>query len=129
MKIFQSLIKRGLNVKTGISPIINVSDIVLDIGKPITGNGSLIRRDSKPYSFFNFENLKCKNAVIGYEFSGYKTRRELIGELRHQNEASQKRLNEETLKIEEREIDILTLIAGGNLNDMMFSELNINSYT
>ncbi len=128
MKILQSLINRGLNIITGISPEIRVTDIETDTGKRITGNGSTIRRDTKPWSFFNIENMKEGNKVTSYVFSGYKTRRELIGEVRHQNESSQKRVGDEQSKIEDRERQIEILISGGRLDQIMFSEEDTRTY-
>ncbi len=128
MKILQSLINRGLNIITGVSSEIRVIDIEADTGKRITGNGSTIRRDTKPWSFFNIENIKERNKVVSYVFSGYKTRRELIGEVRHQNESSQKRVTDEQLKITDRENQIETLISGGRLDQIMFSERDTRPY-
>ena len=51
MKLLRILSKLGLNLKTGISETIEVSEIEDMYHKKITGNGSIIRRDVKPWVF------------------------------------------------------------------------------
>ena len=76
----------------------------------------------------NLENVKDTNRVRGYIFRGYKTRRELIGELSDQNQSSKKRIMEEENKITEREAEKKALSSSGRLDDMMYGYSDIRSY-
>ncbi len=128
MKILNAFIEKGLNPQEGTSEIISVAEIEILTNKRLTGNGSIVRRDTKPWSLFNLENIKESGSVIGYKFHGYKTRRELIGELRHQNESSQRRRVLEHEKIEERENKIRELTSQGRLDEAVFSIADIERY-
>ena len=121
MKLLRILNSLGLNLFTGVSKPISIDDIEDMSGKRITGNGSTIRRDNKPWLFFNFENIKNGNKIEAIRFDGYKTRRELIGELDSQIKSSSKRITLEKAKIDDREVEKHSLVAGGKLSDIMYS--------
>jgi len=129
MKILKACETLGLNLDDGISSsVIDIKDIERLTGIRINGNGSKIRRDNKPWEFFNIENIKDKNSIVGFDFSGYKTRRELIGELDTQIKSSKKRIINEESKVIERENDKVNLSKTGKLSDLMYSKKDTVSY-
>ena len=128
MKMLSIMKKLGLNLTNGVSCLIKVEDIEKLSGKRIVGNGSTIRRDIKPWSFFNMEINKSKSSVIGFTFDGYKTRRELIGELDHQIKSSKKRIVLEESKSKEREDEKYKLSSSGSLSDKMYSYSDVKKY-
>ena len=128
MRALKAMEALGLDLVTGISPFIPVEEVERLTGKRITGNGSTIRRDNKPWSYFVMEINKLRNSVHGFTFHGYKTRRELIGELDNQNNSSEKRMKLEALKIEERTQEKVILNAAGNLSATIYSKTDVVLY-
>ncbi len=92
----------GLDLNSGKSVFISVEDIEEATGKRITGNGSTIRRDVKPYSYFEFENVKIKNKVVGYKFKGYLNKDSEMERLLSQISTTKKRYLLEESKIIQR---------------------------
>lgn len=125
LRVFESL---GLNLDTGTSDAIRVQDVERESGKRLTGNGSIVRRDVMPWEAFNLENIRNKQKVWGYKFHGYKTVREVIGELKDQNESSKKRIDKELAKIDERNEIIKQLTNRGNLNTKYYTRKDIEKY-
>lgn len=121
--ILQSFEELGLNLDTGVSPIIPLSDVVERVGKPLTGNGSVVRRDNKPWSFFSMENIKDGGRVVAYKFNGYMTVEEEVDKLLDQIAKTKERARAEEAKNRKR-IDILQQLHSEG-NNFLYSKEDI----
>ena len=108
--LLQACVTLGLEPATGFSPFICVLKLENITGKRLTGNGSTIRRDQKPWLFFAMENVKQSNKIVGYKFNGYQTVHDEKVKLQSQLLQTQKRAKAEAAKVTSRlaEMDDLT---------------------
>lgn len=111
-KYLKGFTKLGLDIKTGYSPVITLESIENETNTKLTGNGSIIRRDSKPWCYFNMENIKGQaNSVYAYKFNGYLTKHQERQLLLDQIASTYDRAQKEELKCKKR-LETLAKLAG-----------------
>ena len=130
MKALEAFESLGLDLTTGISKeTIPVLEMENKLKKRLTGNGSTIRRDNKPWSLFNFSVVKSGNSVEGWSFNGYKSYRDMITELNDQIASSEDRMKKEERSIDDRKNKINNIILStNNLDKKAFSKVDILYY-
>jgi len=115
-KLLQSCVALGLDVNTGVSPVIDLQALQTVYGKHLTGNGSVLRRDSKPFKFFKLDINKKNNKVVSYEFNGYVDVAYEKDKLLSQIQKTRERVAKEQLKVTDRLNELQTIIhTNGNI--------------
>ena len=123
-KILNGCVQLGLNTNTGISPFIPLKDLEGVINIKLTGNGSKLRRDVKPFSFFKLVIVKNKATVIGYQFNGYQDVQGEISKLQDQTKTTQLRVIREAAKTKKRLVTLQNLLLRQG-NNPLFSSADL----
>jgi len=119
-KLLQACEILGLDLNTGVSPVISLNSLQQVYGKPITGNGSILRRDSKPFKFFKLDINKKANKVVSYKFNGYVDVAYEKDKLLSQIKKTRERLVKEQQKVTKR-LNELQAIVHNRGNILLYS--------